>query len=140
MLQHLRGKSAPTLQVQPPLPLSGNYKQDVDDHRCTMEEDKKTDVQYEMKTDIVLCLCWTHSGHQLQMLLSAAEVLGQLVHAEVLVLAGVNPDSVLLRVRDPVEEDPERLPDGLLANCTKIMERYRRLTLTFLRKCITRHL
>ena len=40
--------------------------------------------------------CWTHSGHQVQMLLRAAEVLGQVVHAEVFMLAGVDPGSVLL--------------------------------------------
>lgn len=51
------------------------------------------------------------------MLLGAAEVLRQVVHAEVLVLAGVDPSSVFLGIRDPVEENPERFPDGLLANC-----------------------
>ena len=42
------------------------------------------------------CWRWTHSGHHVQMLLGAAEVLSQVVHAEVFMLAGVNPGSVLL--------------------------------------------
>lgn len=51
------------------------------------------------------------------MLLGAAEVLRQVVHAEVLMLAGVDPGSVFLRIRDPVEENPKRFPNRLLANC-----------------------
>ena len=57
-------------------------------------------------------------GHQVQVLLWLAEVVGQVVHAQVLVLAGVEPGSVLLRVRNPVQEDPKRFPNGLLANWT----------------------
>lgn len=60
--------------------------------------------------------CWTHSGHHVQVLLRAAEVLGQVVHAEVFMLAGVDPGSVFFRAWDPVQEDPECFPNRLLTN------------------------
>lgn len=58
----------------------------------------------------------SHSSHHVQVLLRAAEILGQVIHAEVLVLAGVHPGPVLLWVWNSVQKDPERFPDGLLAN------------------------
>lgn len=62
------------------------------------------------------CQCWTHSGHHVQVLLWAAKVLGQVIHAEVFMLAGINPGPVLLCVWDSVQEDPERFPNRFLAN------------------------
>lgn len=50
------------------------------------------------------------------MLLRAAEVLGQVVHAEVFMLAGEDPGSVFLRVGDSVEEDPKGFPNCFLTN------------------------
>ena len=60
--------------------------------------------------------CVTDPGHQVKVLLWLAEVEGQGLHAQVLMLAGVEPGTVLLRVRNPLQEDPERLPYGLLAD------------------------
>lgn len=50
------------------------------------------------------------------MLLRAAEVLGQVIHAEVFMLAGVDPSSVFFRVGDSVKEDAKSFPNGFLAN------------------------
>lgn len=58
----------------------------------------------------------SHSGHHVQMLLRAAEVLGQVIHAEVLMLTGINPEPVLLRARDSIQKDPKCFPDGFLTN------------------------
>lgn len=54
--------------------------------------------------------------NQAHVLLGAAEVSGEVGDAERLVLTRVNPHLVLGGPRDPVEEDPERLPHGLLTN------------------------
>ena len=50
------------------------------------------------------------------MLLRGAEVAGEVGDAERLVLADAHPALVLHRPRDAVQEDPEGLPDGLLAH------------------------
>lgn len=60
--------------------------------------------------------CLSHPVNQAHVLLGAAEVFGKVGDAEWLVLTRVNPSLVLSRPRNPVEEDPERLPHGLLAN------------------------
>lgn len=65
---------------------------------------------------------WTHSGHQVLVLLGAAKVLREVVHAEVLMLAGVDPSSVFLGIWDPVEENPKGFPNRLLTNCTRCGE------------------
>ena len=57
-----------------------------------------------------------HHGDYAHVLLRAAEVLGEVRDAERLVLTGVNPLLILCGSRDPVEEDPERLPHRLLTN------------------------
>lgn len=61
------------------------------------------------------------------MLLGVAEVLRQVVHAEVLMLAGVDPGSVFLGIRDPVEENPEGFPNCLLANCKVVKKEMKRM-------------
>lgn len=55
---------------------------------------------------------------QTDMLWRAAEVLGEVRNAQCLLLAGVYPALVLHGSWDPVEEDPEGLPHGLLAYWT----------------------
>lgn len=51
-----------------------------------------------------------------EVLLGAAEVGGQVGHAQGLVLAYVHPALILTGARDAVEEDPEGLPHRLLAH------------------------
>lgn len=80
-------------------------------------------------TDVlVVSVCHLHSAelcnpsvvsypvNHAHVLIRAAEVPGEVGDAEGLVLTRVNPSFVLRRPRDPVEEDPERLPHGLLTN------------------------
>ncbi len=58
----------------------------------------------------------TYPLNHAHVLLGAAEVFGEIGDAEWLVLTRVNPSLVLCRPGDPVEEDPERFPHGLLTN------------------------
>lgn len=116
LTQNLIGKFAPTLRFQPPQPLSGNQEARYEPSQSYTGDWSTRKQACSAAVLSWMSLRWTHSGHHLQMLLRAAEVLGQVVHAEVFMLAGVNPRSVLLRVWDPVQEDPKSFPDGFLTN------------------------
>ena len=59
---------------------------------------------------------FSHPVNQAHVLLGAAEVFGKVGDTERLVLTRVNPSLVLSRPGNPVEEDPEGLPHGLLTN------------------------
>lgn len=120
--QNLRKKFAHTLQFRHTQLLSGNNKQDINCHRFTWLVSEGISAVF---------WCWTHSGHHVQMLLRAAEVLGQVVHAEVFMLAGVKPGAVLLWVWDSVQEDPKRFPNRFLANWRQVISFCGLFLLTF---------